>query len=686
MKKHYLLLGLLLCICTIGSTQIFIGDADCYDPTMTQDEVDDMADGTMGSPFATWRAALEFAQMNNITTIEFIAGTYTTDNSVFNAFSLANGGHPVTLAGMTINGNGSTIINASGASTAGFANIQANNVTLNDINLLEFGQALTIEDVTNFNYNTGIVDGSDNGGLNGVEINSDATSTDATFTGVDFNNHDTPNFTSAMDILSSSTTTGINTTVTFNDCDWNCNVRDGFGGALFIGHGGSRSPGDVGPIVNMNGGGFYGNDGLGNASDGGALNVQDNAVLTIDGTEFVCNTTMVMDGTAGGGAIRIQGGADVTIMNANFSNNSSTQYGGAILFNVNTGDPGLTISNTEFHNNTADRGGAVYLSDETTTTITGCYFSTNNGVGTGFGGNGGGGIFIDGGGNTSLTVENTSILANTTNDSGAGGINFENASGSDELNIVNSVICNNTTSDITSSATVNVDANSVIGVGDGNQGDCAAIPAGVGYQGAPAAIACPACPDPPSTPDDCSFVPVELLEFLVTVDDCKANLQWLTASELDNSHFHLQRSFDNKTFENIAKIEGAGTTVELQRYSYTDNIEQSAYYRLEQVDFSGDTHLSETIFADASKCKGDAITIAPNPTSSDLLISMQSSTTSVQVNIFDIQGKLVYSNSFDANIGTTNILIPTSDLANGMHILEIMDSNIAVERLRFIKQ
>ncbi len=719
---------------TTLKAQIHIGPAECYDPAMTQGEVDDMADGTTGNPFATWNAALAFAQANNETIINFFAGTYTTDNSVFNAFSLANGGHPITLDGMTVNGNGSTIVNASGAPTAGFANIQADNVTLNDINLLEFGQAVTIEDVAAFNYNVGIIDGSDNGGLNGVFINSDGSNTDATFTQVDFNNHDTPNFTSAMDIFSSSTNAAINTTVIFDDCDWNCNVRDGFGGALFIGHGGSRSPAAAGPIVTMLDGGFYGNQGLGIASDGGGLNVQDNATLTIDGTEFVCNTSAVMDGTAGGGAIRIQGGAAVTIANANFSGNSTMQYGGAILYTVANGtDPALTITSTQFWNNTASRGGAIYSGSETTTNVTDSYIEGNNATSTNSTFNGGGGIYIDAGPNatgnpdqTEFNITTTTITGNMGGNNNGGGVHIQEAetssddpSGSgqeDIITITNSVICGNTNSDgnaqedltedayepflSTGFSSITLDANSVIGEGmsdngvtnaadrDLSQGDCAAIPIGVGSSiAAPAAIVCPACPDAPTTPDDCSFVPVELLEFLVNVDDCTAKLHWVTATELDNSHFNVQRSFDTKTFETIAKVAGAGTTVEMQRYSFTDEVGKSAYYRLEQVDFSGATSLSAAVFADFAKCNTETIVeLAPNPTQGDVFVSFNSNTNAVRLNLYDMYGRILQQQVLQTNSGSNTVQLSTTALAKGIYFVSIDTTEGKTNMVRFVKQ
>ena len=46
-------------------------------------------------------------------------------------------------------------------------------------------------------------------------------------------------------------------------------------------------------------------------------------------------------------------------------------------------------------------------------------------------------------------------------------------------------------------------------------------------------------------------LPVELLSFKATADKDHIDLTWATASELNNSHFELERSEDGKSFKMI---------------------------------------------------------------------------------------------------------------------------------------
>jgi hypothetical protein len=66
-------------------------------------------------------------------------------------------------------------------------------------------------------------------------------------------------------------------------------------------------------------------------------------------------------------------------------------------------------------------------------------------------------------------------------------------------------------------------------------------------------------------------------------------VSWITGSEINNNYFILERSSDNEAFEELARIQGNGTTSEQQEYTVTDKFPLNGYnyYRLTQVDFDG---------------------------------------------------------------------------------------------------
>ena len=79
-------------------------------------------------------------------------------------------------------------------------------------------------------------------------------------------------------------------------------------------------------------------------------------------------------------------------------------------------------------------------------------------------------------------------------------------------------------------------------------------------------------------------VPVELTSFTSVVNDKNIQLNWRTATELNNKGFEIYRNGSK-----IAFVEGKGTTSETQDYSFVDkNLNSGIYnYRLNQLDFDG---------------------------------------------------------------------------------------------------
>jgi hypothetical protein len=97
-------------------------------------------------------------------------------------------------------------------------------------------------------------------------------------------------------------------------------------------------------------------------------------------------------------------------------------------------------------------------------------------------------------------------------------------------------------------------------------------------------------------------IPVELISFTSRVEDNNVSLIWITASEINNSGFEIERSHTSTSlsmtkWEKIGFIEGKGTITEQQFYSFTDkNLAAGKYqYRLKQIDFDGSFDYSEIV-------------------------------------------------------------------------------------------
>ncbi len=111
-------------------------------------------------------------------------------------------------------------------------------------------------------------------------------------------------------------------------------------------------------------------------------------------------------------------------------------------------------------------------------------------------------------------------------------------------------------------------------------------------------------------------LPVELVAFEVNASPEGPAITWSTASELNNSHFTVLRSYDGIQFEEIATVEGSGTTNSFTNYAYVDRnpLFGLSYYQLKQTDYDGSYEYFSIITYRKEEFLNANISIFPNPT------------------------------------------------------------------------
>ncbi len=95
-----------------------------------------------------------------------------------------------------------------------------------------------------------------------------------------------------------------------------------------------------------------------------------------------------------------------------------------------------------------------------------------------------------------------------------------------------------------------------------------------------------------------SVVPVELISFSANVNNSNVTLNWITATETNNSGFEIQKSIiQNQHYQNIGFVNGNGTSTEKKYYSFIDKDLKPGkyYYRLKQIDYDGSFKYSNEI-------------------------------------------------------------------------------------------
>lgn len=186
-------------------------------------------------------------------------------------------------------------------------------------------------------------------------------------------------------------------------------------------------------------------------------------------------------------------------------------------------------------------------------------------------------------------------------------------------------------------------------------------------------------------------LPVELSSFISAVNGRNVTLNWSTSSEINNSGFDVERSFNN-IWNKIGNISGNGTTNSQNSYTFTDRVLTSGiyYYRLKQMDFNGNFkyyNLSNEIQIGIPE-KYDLSQNYPNPFNPSTRINYNIPEDSkVSLRIFDISGKEVNKlvDEFKT-AGYYSVNFNASTLSSGIYFYTISAGNfITTKKMTLLK-
>ncbi|MFN5167994.1 MAG: T9SS type A sorting domain-containing protein [Cyclobacteriaceae bacterium] len=176
-------------------------------------------------------------------------------------------------------------------------------------------------------------------------------------------------------------------------------------------------------------------------------------------------------------------------------------------------------------------------------------------------------------------------------------------------------------------------------------------------------------------------LPVELTNFKGRWSDNEVQLEWATASELNNDFFTIERSQSGEVFEEIERVKGAGTTQLAKTYRAADSNAPAglAYYRLRQTDFDGTFTFSNVIRVDVPV--GASWVMAPNPNSGEPVVIRFSQQTEAPgwVRLIDVNGRLIYQGYFESGYSQWEIAM-AEKLPSGLYLMSVSTSGSTTTR------
>jgi hypothetical protein len=186
-------------------------------------------------------------------------------------------------------------------------------------------------------------------------------------------------------------------------------------------------------------------------------------------------------------------------------------------------------------------------------------------------------------------------------------------------------------------------------------------------------------------------IPVELTSFTAVGNNGVVELNWETATEINNLMFEIERRTEASEFRTIGYVDGAGTSTEPINYSYTDRtVENGSYiYRLKQIDLNGTYEYSDEVEVEViGLLSFNLEQNYPNPFNPSTNISFSvPEAGNVILAVYNTVGEEVATlvNGF-TEAGFYNITFDASSLPSGIYLYKLQSANsVQTKKMMLLK-
>jgi hypothetical protein len=173
------------------------------------------------------------------------------------------------------------------------------------------------------------------------------------------------------------------------------------------------------------------------------------------------------------------------------------------------------------------------------------------------------------------------------------------------------------------------------------------------------------------------ILPVELLSFTGKNTNGINHIEWVTALEINNDHFTLEKSRDGHLFQQLILIAGAGNSNHPLQYSFDDKNPYSgtSYYRLKQTNTDGRYQYSGIIAIKQNEMD-QPLTVFPNPAIDKINLNFYAPDKGlVKFLIINNAGMMLKSIEQFAAEGKNIITADVSQLPKGTYHISVIKDN-----------
>lgn len=183
-------------------------------------------------------------------------------------------------------------------------------------------------------------------------------------------------------------------------------------------------------------------------------------------------------------------------------------------------------------------------------------------------------------------------------------------------------------------------------------------------------------------------LPVTWKSFELAIENGSVVANWVTASEINNDRFVLEKSADGISFEQVTSVSGSGNATYDNFYSAIDHSapQQLTYYRVKQIDYDGKFDYSEVKVVNPELAKKE-IMIFPTVVTTFLNVQYAAGEKkgTATYRIINYSGRQIATGNLDLGDLENSSRIDLPDLPFGNYIFILESNGEVLGKSKFLK-
>jgi hypothetical protein len=166
--------------------------------------------------------------------------------------------------------------------------------------------------------------------------------------------------------------------------------------------------------------------------------------------------------------------------------------------------------------------------------------------------------------------------------------------------------------------------------------------------------------------------PVTLVNFTAVKNKSAVDLDWQTATEINNDYFIVEKSRNGTDFTTVGIVDGAGNSQSTLNYQTTDHLPYNgiSYYRLKQTDFDAKVSYSKIEAVNFNENKN--ISVYPNPNTG--IFNIQGLNAEAEISVQNPLGQVVLIKKVSSNSSEIDL----SNQPSGVYFLKVSEGDTSV--------